>query len=523
MINRIICSIALFAAISKGSYALDATVATKSGPVRGAGVGVMSFKGIPYAAPPLGQLRWRPPENPPSWSNVKDASQFGPPCPQPERVIPGRPARPVATSEDCLTLNVWTPARTASNRLPVMVWIHGGGFTVGSGSLPAYDGEALARRGVVVVTLNYRLGALGFLAHPVLSRESPHHVSGNYGLLDLIAALRWVQNNIAQFGGNPADVTVFGQSGGAYSICILTVSPLATGLFRRAIMQSLPLMFQPVRRLRTEHAGLRSAESLGEANAADIATLRVMSADQIVKQLAPGPTLSNETHWFPIVDGWVLPHEPADLIGRSRQVAVPVLIGYNADEGNFFLPDAPKSISGYEVFVRGKFGGDQLESIMAMYPAKTDAEAPAALTRFFGDYELLTSTVMTARAMERVTDVHVYQFSRVGPRTRRFWNGAAHSAELPYMFDHVTAPSEDFDSQDKALSEAIAGAWVAFAKTGNPNGPGLPEWPAYREPTYRYLKYSDAISFEAGSRESQIEFCGRLLEKLRRNLSDLSQ
>jgi para-nitrobenzyl esterase len=348
-------------------------------------------------------------------------------------------------------------------------------------------------------------------------------VSGNYGLLDQIAALRWVQNNIAQFGGNPANVTVFGASGGAYSICVLTVSPLAKGLFRGAIMQSVPLMFQPVPRLRTKHAGLRSAESLGAAKAADIAALRTMSADNIVKQLAPGPTLSNETHWFPIVDGWVLPDEPADLIGRSRQVAVPVLIGYNADEGNFFLPDAPKSISGYESFVRGKFGGDQRESILAVYPAKTDADAPATLTRFFGDYELLTSTVLTARRMARVTDVHVYQFSRVGPRTRRFWNGAAHSAELPYTFDHVTAPSDDFESQDKSLSEAIAGAWVAFAKAGNPNGPGLPEWPRYQQPQYRYLNYSDTISIEAGFRESQIEFCTRLLERWRRKSFVLSQ
>lgn len=524
MIKHMMYVLALLAAISKASYGLDPTVVTKSGPVRGAGVGVVSFKGIPYAAAPVGRLRWRPPENPPRWTNVRDASQFGPQCPQPQRVIPGRSdGRPLPSSEDCLTLNIWTPARSASDRLPVMVWIHGGGFTVGSGSLPAYDGEALAHRGIILVTLNYRLGALGFFAHPALSHESAHRASGNYGLLDQILALRWVHDNIAQFGGNPEDVTVFGQSGGAYSICILTISPLAKGLFRRAIMQSLPLVFQPVRRMRTEHAGLRSAESIGQAKAVDISALRAMSADQIVRQLAPGPTLSNEAHWFPIVDGWVLPDEPARLIGGSRQVAVPILIGYNADEGNFFLRDAPKSISGYETFVRGKFGGAQLESILALYPAKTDADAPSALTRFFADYELLTSTVLTARAMARVGDVHLYEFSRVGPRSRMFWNGAAHSAELPYMFDHVTAPSDDFDTQDKAISEAMAGAWVAFAKAGNPNRPGLPEWPRYQPPSYQYLNYSDSITVGSGFRESQIQFCGRLLEKLRRGSSKLTQ
>jgi para-nitrobenzyl esterase len=516
MIKRIACSLVLLAAISKASYGLDATVATNSGRLRGTGVDVMSFKGIPYAAAPVGRLRWRPPEDAPRWSNIRDASQFGPQCPQPQRQVAGLSGGGQApTGEDCLTLNIWTPARTAADRLPVMVWIHGGGFYVGSGSSPDYDGVALARRGIVLVTLNYRLGALGFLVHPALSRESARGVSGNYALLDQIAALRWVQNNISQFGGNPADVTVFGRSAGAYSICILTVSSLAKGLFRRAIMQSPPLMFQPALRLRTEYAGLRSAESLGQAKASDIGALRAMSADQIVKQLAPGPTLSNETHFYPIVDGWVLPDDPANLIGGPQQSAESILIGYNADEGNFFLAEAQKSISGYQAFVRAKFGESQLESILAMYPAKTDADAAVALTRFFGDYEILTSTVLTARAMARSSNVHVYQFSRVGPRTRRLWNGAAHSAELPYMFDHVMAPSDDFEPQDKAVSEAMAGAWVAFAKTGNPNGPGVPEWPPYRQPTYRYLNYSDSITIESGFRESQVEFCGRLLDNLR--------
>jgi para-nitrobenzyl esterase len=313
-----------------------------------------------------------------------------------------------------------------------MVWIHGGGFFAGSGSLPAYDGEALARRGVVLVTLNYRLGALGFLAHPALSRESARGVSGNYGILDQIAALRWVQNNIAQFGGDPANVTVFGESGGAYSICVLTVSPLTQGLFRRAILQSLPLMFQPARRLREHHASLASAEEEGQTKVPDVASLRMIGAEQIVKQVAPGPTLSNATHFYPVVDGWVLPNDPADLIGTKRQASAPILIGYNADEGNFFAPDAPKTLAGLQTFVRSKFHDSVLEPILGMYRAKTDADAPGALTRFFGDYELLTSTVLTARAMARVSNVHVFQFSRVGPLSRRLWNGAAHTSELPY-------------------------------------------------------------------------------------------
>jgi para-nitrobenzyl esterase len=501
IVMRSICIVAIFVAASHASYGLDPVVTTKNGRVKGTGVEVISFKGIPYAAPPIGPLRWRPPESAGNWEGVRDATQFGPECPQPK---PGGPS-----NEDCLSLNIWTPARTASEHLPVMVWIHGGGFFGGSGSRPEYDGAALARRGVVLVTFNYRLGALGFLAHPALSRESSRAVSGNYGLLDQIAALQWVQSNIAQFGGNPGDVTVFGQSAGAYSICLLTVSPLARGLFRRAIIESLPLMFQPA-------AQLRSVEAQGEAKAPDIGPLRRASAEEILKLLAPAPTLSTGAHFYPIADGWAVPADPADLVGTSRQTHLSVLIGYNADEGLFFLGDAPKSISGFQAFIRAKFGQTQAESILQNYPARSDAEAPAALARAFGDWELLTSTVLTARAMARVGDVYVYQFSRISPLSRRIWNGAAHHSEIPYVFDHVTAAPEDFAPQDKAVSQAIIGAWVKFAKTGNPNGPGLPPWPSYRQPGYRYLNYSDKPAAQAGFRESQVEFWSQVLERLRR-------
>jgi para-nitrobenzyl esterase len=494
--------------IAPASYGLDLTVTIASGHLRGAGGEVVSFKGIPYAAAPVGRLRWRAPEDPVVWRNVRDATQFGPQCPQPQ------PSG--AVSEDCLTLNVWTSARSTSERLPVMVWIHGGGFFRGSGSNSAYDGEALARRGVVLVTLNYRLGALGFLTHPALSRESTHGVSGNYGLLDQVAALRWVQKNIAHFGGDPASITVFGESGGAYSICILMSSPLAKGLFHRAILQSLPLMFQPTRRLRDAYAGLASAEADGASRVADISVARHMSAEEIVNQIAPAPTLSTGVHFYPVVDGWLLPDDPAMLIQAHGRTLVPVLMGYGADEGNFFLANAPKTVSGFQAFVTHKFPQTPFESILAVYPAKTDAEASVALAQFFGDYELLTSTVLTARAMARRGNVYLYQFSRAGPRSRRLWNGAAHTADIPYVFDHVQIPSEDFDQPDKTVSEAMVEAWVNFAKAGNPNGPNLPEWPRYQAPDYRYLNYSDRIGTESGFRESEIEFCRRVLEQAAR-------
>jgi para-nitrobenzyl esterase len=290
------------------------------------------------------------------------------------------------------------------------------------------------------------------------------------------------------------------------------VSPMAKGLFRRAILQSLPLMFQPA-------IQLKPAEAEEKTKAPDIAALRMGSAEQILKQVVARPPLSAGIHLFPIVDGWLLPKDPADLIGTAQQASIPVLIGYTADEGNFFLGTAPKGISGFQTFVQSKFGAARLESILTMYPAKTDPDASDALGRFFGDYELITSTVLTARAMARVGNVHLYQFSRVGPLSRRLWNGATHTSEIPYVFDHVTAPSADFEPQDKVVSEAMVGAWVRFAKTGDHNASDLPTWPTYREPGYQYLKYSDSIATDAGFREAQVEFCARLLEQLRRDSS----
>jgi len=294
------------------------------------------------------------------------------------------------------------------------------------------------------------------------------------------------------------------------------VSPFAVGLFHRAILQSLPLMFQPTRRLREAYAGLPSAEADGASQVADISAARRMSAEEIVKQLAPAPTLSTGVHFYPVVDDWLLPEDPAVSIQSSGRTLVPVLMGYGADEGNFFLANAPKTVSGFQTFVAHKFPQTPFESILATYPAKTDAEAAVALARFFGDYELLTSTVLTARAMARRRVVFLYQFSRVGPRSRILWNGAAHTADIPYVFDHVQIPSEDFDPPDKTVSEAMVGAWVHFAKAGNPNGPNLPAWPRYQEPDYRYLNYFDRIGSESGFRESEIEFCRRVLEQAAR-------
>jgi para-nitrobenzyl esterase len=500
------------AALSSSTGSLGTTIMTEYGKVSGEGTDVVAFKGIPYATPPTGRLRWRPPEPPTAWPDVRRATEFGPQCPQAQS---SAVAANSPTSEDCLTLNIWTPARSTADRLPVMVWIHGGGFFGGSGSQPPYDGDALARRGVVLVTLNYRLGALGFLAHPALSRESARGVSGNYGLLDQIAALHWVHENIAAFGGDATNVTLFGGSAGAYSTCVLMLSPLAKGLFSRAILQSLPLAYRPVRRLNTPRSGLSSAEADGRDHAPDIETLRSVDARQIVAQIPPSPTLSTGTHFYPVVDGWILPDDPATLIGTTRQARIPLMLGFNADEGNYFSGNAPTSIAAFHDFVRAKFPSDLFDRIMAMYPARTDAEVPAAMVRFFADYELLASTVLTARAASRVGPVYLYQLSRVSPLNRTRWGGAAHTSEIPYVFDHIALGSGDFDVRDKTISKAMAGAWVQFAKAGDPNGDRLPSWPVYKAPEYRYLEYGDVSKIASGFRDAQVDFFKRAFERMR--------
>jgi len=508
-----------------GNAAADlAAVQTASGPVRGTVTDIVTFKGIPYAAPPTGELRWRPPVAPAPWTEVRDASRYGPQCPQPQNFRPrGRDeAAPTpaaaASSEDCLTLNVWTPARSAGERLPVMVWIHGGGFTIGSGSSPRSSAEALAHHGVVVVTFNYRLGPLGFLAHPALSRESERKISGNYGLLDQLAALRWVQTNIAAFGGNPGNVTVFGQSAGASSGAgVLMVSPLARGLFHRIIAQSAGTTgtFGPKPRLRASYYGLPAAEAAGESMAADIAQLRALSAEEVLVKLPIHPTFSTGWHYSPVIDGYVLPDDPGALLGTSRQAKVPLLIGHNADEAYFYRSDAPKEIAGYREFVSKLFPAPLADAVLKRYPAETDAQATEAVLHMFSDYRFVTPTVLTARASAKVTDVYMYRFSRVSPVNQSAWGGAAHGTEIPYIFGGVSGDASRYEAIDQTLSSAMLGAWVQFARTGNPNGASLPQWPAYTAPKYQVLEYGNEIAVGSNASNASIDFFQQVFESMR--------
>ncbi|MDX9979296.1 MAG: carboxylesterase/lipase family protein [Lentisphaeria bacterium] len=469
-------------------------VQTAAGPLLGnAEDGLFVFRGIPFAAPPVGNLRWRPPQPVPPWTEPRPATAFGPAAPQPNRTSP--PLPPVGrTDEDCLYLNVWTPGLDGGKR-PVMVWIHGGGMVHGAGSVAVYEGRALARQGVVLVTINYRLGVLGFLAHPELSVESPEGVSGNYGLLDQVAALRWVRDHIAAFGGDPGNVTIFGESAGAVSVGFLLTMPLAEGLFHRAILQSgIPV---------AASGHLRDGERSGEAQGLDIARrfgangiadLRAKSADELVAgcRAAVGPLPNPRDDKFgPRIDGVFLPDLPLRLIGQGKFHQVPILLGTNRDEMTLFLMDggAPRRAVGYRVVVRRIFG-PQAPAILAAFPCARDEDVAFAFR------ELTTVSCFTAPARHLArsaavngSPVYLYHFSRVPAATAHSELGAAHGFEIPFIFGTLKAPS----TADRQLAEAMAGYWTAFARTGIPACPDRPEWPRYEAATDRHMEFGDTI------------------------------
>lgn len=464
---------------------------------------VRVYRGIPFAAPPLGTLRWKPPQPVAPWDGVRVCKAPGPWCPQPKPALGMEGAR---QDEDCLYLNVWTPARTTDAKLPVMVWIHGGGCTTGSGSAPYYNGTNLAQQGVVLVTINYRLGPFGFLAHPLLSKESPQHVSGNYGFLDQIAALRWVQRNIAAFGGDPGCVTVFGESAGSACICRLLVSPLAQGLFHRAICESGALGGD--RYLRASRNGLESGEQMGERVAAvlgcdtaadPLAALRAKSAAEILRATNPKQGLfGNGDKYGPLVDGWAIPDAPEVLLAAGKFAHVPLLLGTNADEGTIFLQQLPvRRAAGYRLLVRSLFPRDA-DAILKLFPAQRDTEVPAAMNK------LVTVTVFIGytRALARLTSAggaptYLYHFTRVPPTPRKENLGAFHSLEIFYVFGNFPTRYAPADV-DTRLAQTMSAYWVHFAKTGDPNGGARPTWPRYATATDRHLVLGDEVKAASG-------------------------
>jgi para-nitrobenzyl esterase len=451
------------------------------------------FKGIPFAAPPVGNLRWKAPQPVKTWDGVLKADKYGPSCPQMQRNFAGM--QKIETSEDCLYLNVWTPAKKSREKLPVMVWIYGGGFAMGSTSYPTYSGEQLAKMGVIVVSVAYRVGPLGFMAHPELTAESENHVSGNYGLLDQIAGLRWVQRNIKKFGGDPSRVTIFGESAGAISVSMLAASPQTKGLFSGAISESGG-SFGPARVTRESDC----MQLLGGAEKTGVEFMKRIGANSLAELRTIPPEkwendpLSQMGGFWPVIDGYVIADDQYKLYESGKYNDVPVIIGTNSDEGSMFArPVQPEQ---YVESIKVRFG-PVAEKILNLYPVDSLTGTYRPLADIFRETVFAWPSWVWARLQTQTgqSKVFVYYFDEFNPEPI-FPNapapkGAAHGSEIAYVFRHLEQnPSTKVTEEQKALSEMMAKYWTNFAKNGDPNGEGIPTWPAFRdsEETVMYLK-----------------------------------
>ena len=513
----------------------DTPVAVTGGRIQGtaatADPDVAAFRGIPFAAPPVGELRWRPPAAVVPWDGVRDAGEAGPICVQGA----GGPA----TSEDCLFLNVWAPTETAEP-LPVLYWIHGGGYTGGSGSTSIYDGARLAAEGAVVVTINYRLNVFGFLAHPALSAESPHGASGNYGLLDMVAGLEWVRDNIAAFGGDPDRVTIFGESAGAGAVMSVMVMPQSKGLFHRAIAQSnwihgwdRPLQGDTVDLTPAEAQGVSIGAALGAGDLdpeAALAAMRAAPARAVLEAIGAGagsPFLRTGYVWAPNVDGWAIPDDPLAMYAAGRQHRVPLVVGMNGNEGS--LMTRGLSMAGVDAFgahvesVYPELAGD----LLAHYDVTAET-VREGLDHLIHDLYFAGPVRAHARDQSAVAPVWMYHFIRVPPTPWGEALGAHHAAELVYVFGTLTTADEpgerplglsplgDFTEVDAGLSETMRAYWIRFAATGDPNGPGLPAWPAFEPGSDGYLELGDAVSAGHGLHVAGADLWDRFQAQRRR-------
>jgi para-nitrobenzyl esterase len=492
--------------------------------------GVRSFKGIPFAQPPVGDLRWREPQPVKNWTGARNADDFGPACMQ--RLSPGADywIRAKSMSEDCLYLNVWTPARSGSDRLPVLVYIFGGGFQNGDGSEPRYDGESMARKGIVAVSINYRTNVFGFFSHPELTKESPHHASGNQGLLDQTAALRWVQQNIAAFGGNPKRVTIAGESAGSISVSALMASPLSKNLMAGAIGESGAMITSlPPRPLAdTEKDGVAFGERAG---APTLAALRALSAEKIQEVLAPpagagapggrgapGAPRTPSLRFSTTLDGYFLPKTLAEIYEAGQQAKIPLLAGTNSEEqgARSVLGQSEPTVENFAAAIR-KLYPDDADAVLKVYAPTTPDEVLQAATDLASARFISHSTWKWTELQMKTGGKPVYRYfyARVRPRylgmpgraapqapaggragmTPSAPRGAAHSAEIQYAMGNLDLDNRyAWEPDDRKVSETMQGYFVNFIKTGNPNGPGLPNWPAYDAKTNYMRMRIDAVS-----------------------------
>jgi para-nitrobenzyl esterase len=462
---------------------------------------IMVFKGIPFAAPPVGDLRWQAPKPPVPWEGVRQAREYCESCiqtltrknlPWTEEYMPQNKA-----DENCLFLNIWTPAASSNEKLPVLVYIPGGAFTGGSGEVLLYDGEGLAKKGIIVVTINYRVGIIGFLALPELTAESPDSSSGNYGLLDQVAALQWVKNNISAFGGDPEKVTISGQSAGAQSVHFLTASPLSKGLFHRAIAQSSPWS---ARRITTnlknaEKTGLNLLDSLGVKSIKD---LRMIPAEELHEK-----SNAFKFRFGPVVDGWFLPEDVNIIFSKGNQNDVPLLTGLNADEGSSNSSYGKLTADEYKQRAVLDYR-DHADIFLKLYPASDDKEAEISQKQSSRDAGLANMYVWAdTRSKTSKTPVFNYFFDRITPWPEYPQYGVFHSSEIPYVFQNQNLINRPWEQIDYKLSDLMSSYWVNFIKTGDPNSDNLPAWPAAND---RMMRFNESSKVEIILDKEKLEF-----------------
>lgn len=503
MKNLSVCILLLF--LTSCAATTSVPIQTDNGKITGLLTGedpvVTVYKGIPYAAPPVGQLRWKAPQPVKPWQGVKAMNKFGNTCLQPKGWASNK-----GMKDDCLYLNVWTPAKSQDEKLPVMFWIHGGGFTQGSGNL---NGKPLAERGVVLVSINYRLGPLGFFAHPLLSKESARGVSGNYGILDMVQALKWVQTNIDKFGGDKDNVTIFGESAGGAAVYILCSSELTKGLFHKAIAQSpwvtdesiAPLTRPAYDQEAVETTGIRIAKLFCEDTEPTLAKLRSIKAADLVKRSAKGFRLPAA------VEGYVLKDNPANLWEQGLQQSRAFIAGTNTDEGTmFFWGSGDKTVEDYEKEIREKYK-DAADEMLAIYPVEKKEDMWHANLQRINDIWFAQPARWMVKGMSKKNpDSYLYHFAHQS-MDKPDW-GSAHAAEITFVFGDRN-PKKQTPSYKK-LSNAMMTYWTQFAKTGNPNTDGLPKWPRYKERTDLNIRLDTDITIESNYLKKNLDTLDRV-------------
>ena len=455
--------------------------------------GVFIFYGIPYAAPPVGKLRWHSPQPVEPWEDARDATKFGNIAYQISRKDNIQEEdKFLIEDEDCLYLNIWTPSISADEKMPVMVWIHGGGFLNGSGSFGLYNGAELSKRGVVVITFNYRLGPIGFISHKELESEDKTMSSGNYGTLDQIAVLEWIQENISNFGGDRNNVTIFGESAGAMSVGLLSTSTRALGLFHKVICESGGMLMFP-REIPYEEAlrdGLEFQKALGASGIEEMRRIPAEKLIEIARKFASQDEQPKKLRFAPTLDDIIIKDQDKTLRERAR---IPLIVGSNKDEATFFKPMMPPITMGnYESFVRRTFG-NKAPRVLESFPASSNKEAESSFI-YLHTCNLFTVPVYElARALSNLGgEVYVYRFNRSSPKNTASGIGASHGEDIPYVFGNVNG--EGYAEADRKISEAMMKYWIQFCKTGNPNAEGLPDWPEFSSRSNRYLAFDDDIS-----------------------------